>query len=60
MGSGKGGKPGAILNNGIDAINDALPTDEFQIRLQFNELETNADGVGDVVRGKFDLVITYR
>jgi hypothetical protein len=45
---------------GVEAINDALPTDEFQIRLQFNELETNGDGIADAVRGKFDLVITYR
>ena len=47
-------------SKGLEAINDALPTDEFQIRLQFNELETNGDGISDAVRGDFDLVITYR
>lgn len=44
---------------GVEAINDALPTDEFQIRLQFNELETDGNNTADAVRGDFDLVITY-
>lgn len=47
-------------SKGIDAINDELASDEFQIRLQFNELESNNDSVGDVVRGQFDLKITYQ
>lgn len=48
-----------LNSKGIEAINDALASDQFQVRLQFNELETNGDGVADVVRGDFTLVITY-
>jgi hypothetical protein len=45
---------------GIDAIQDALASDQFQVRLQFNELETNNDNISDTVRGKFNLEVTYR
>ena len=49
-----------LNSKGIEAINDALASDQFQIRLQFNELETDGNGVGDVLRGDYSLVITYQ
>lgn len=46
-------------SSGIDGIQDALASDLFQIRLQFKEKHTNNDGIADVFRGKFKIVVTY-
>lgn len=45
---------------GIAGVQAALASDDFQIRLQFNELETNNDGVADVFRGTYRIVVTYQ
>jgi len=45
---------------GVNAVEDALADDELQLRLQFNETETDNDGEADMVRATFQLVITYQ
>ncbi|HOL17433.1 MAG TPA: PKD domain-containing protein [Bacillota bacterium] len=44
---------------GITGIQDALSSDKFQIRLQFNNKETDNDSVTDVLRGQYRLFISY-
>ncbi len=44
---------------GISGLESALAGDNFQIRLQFNDRHTNNDGVADVFRGTFKIVVTY-
>jgi len=44
---------------GISGLESALASDDFQIRLQFNDRHTNNDGVADVFRGTFKIVVTY-
>lgn len=46
--------------SGINGLQDALASDTFQMRLQFNETETNNDGEADMVRATFQLVIMYQ
>jgi|GEM_PF-525449 hypothetical protein len=48
-----------ISQIGINGIKAALGSNKFQIRLQFNDRETNSDNEADVVRGNFKLVVTY-
>ncbi|MBS1249125.1 MAG: hypothetical protein MAG431_00698 [Chloroflexi bacterium] len=45
---------------GITGIENALASNQFQIRLQFKSKETDGDGVDDVLRAKFRLVVTYQ
>lgn len=45
---------------GIAGIEDALGSNKFQIRLQFNNKETNNDSNADVLRATFRLVVTYQ
>ncbi len=47
-------------SGGIDGLQAALAGDNFQIRLQFNEQETNNDGIADVFRGTYQIVVTYQ
>jgi len=44
---------------GIAGIQDALASDNFQIRLQFSDMHSNNDGIADVLRGEFKIVVTY-
>ncbi|MEJ2447955.1 MAG: NBR1-Ig-like domain-containing protein [Anaerolineales bacterium] len=44
---------------GISGLESALASDNFQIRLQFKDKHTNNDGVADVFRGTFKIVVTY-
>lgn len=46
-------------SGGISGLQAALAGDDFQIRLQFNEMETNNDGIADVFRGTYQIVVTY-
>ncbi|MFL7812501.1 MAG: NBR1-Ig-like domain-containing protein [Anaerolineales bacterium] len=48
-----------LNSGGISGLQAALASDDFQIRLQFNEKETNNDGIADVVRGTYRIVVTY-
>jgi hypothetical protein len=50
----------SFSSSGIAALESALGSDEFQIRLQFNDQETDNDGNTDMVRANFKLVITYQ
>ena len=50
----------SFSESGINGLQDALAGDIFQMRLQFNGEETNNDGEADMVRAKFQLVITYQ
>jgi hypothetical protein len=45
---------------GISGLETSLASDQFQIRLQFNDQHTNNDGVADVFRGTFKIVVTYQ
>lgn len=47
-------------SGGISALQGSLGSDKFQIRLQFNNQETNNDGEADVVRATYKLVVTYQ
>jgi len=44
---------------GISGLESALASNNFQIRLQFKDKHTNNDGIEDVFRGTFKLVVTY-
>ena len=47
-----------IMNSaGIQA---ALASDDFQIRLQFKDMHSDGDGVADVLRGSFKIIVTYQ
>jgi len=50
----------SVSTSGLAALESALGDDEFQIRLQFNNKETDNDGNTDMVRATFKLVITYQ
>ena len=45
---------------GITGIQNALASDAFQIRLQYSDIHTNGDGIADVIRGEFRIVVTYQ
>jgi len=45
---------------GIAGIQNALASDSFQIRLQFNDTHTNGDGFADAIRGNLKIVVTYQ
>ena len=47
-------------SNGINGIQDSLASNDFQIRLQFKDMHTDGDGVADVFRGTFKIVVTYQ
>ena len=47
-------------SGGISGLQSALAADQFQIRLQFKDIHTNNDGIADVFRGKFKIVVTYQ
>lgn len=49
----------ALNSIGLTGIKNALAGNQFQIRLQFNTRETDNDGVADVLRASFRLVVTY-
>lgn len=46
--------------SGISAVQDALGDNELQLRLQFNDKETDNDGTADMVRATFKLVVVYQ
>ena len=46
-------------SGGVSGLQSALAGDQFQIRLQFNDTHTNNDGIADVFRGTFKIVVTY-
>jgi hypothetical protein len=48
-----------LNTGGITGLQNALASNNFQIRLQFKEKHTNSDGIADVFRGEFKLAITY-
>ncbi len=50
----------ALNSTGIGALQDSLGGDQFQIRLQFNEHETDGDGVSDCLRPTLQLEVTYQ
>ena len=45
---------------GIAGIQNALASDDFQIRLQYKDMHTNGDGIADVIRGSLKIVVTYQ
>ncbi|MBN1178252.1 MAG: hypothetical protein JXD18_03515, partial [Anaerolineae bacterium] len=45
---------------GISALQSALPGNQFQMRLQFNDRETDNDGVADAFRSTLQLEVTYQ
>lgn len=45
---------------GLAGIEDALGSDKFKIRLQFNNKETNTNSNTDVLRATFKLMVTYQ
>lgn len=48
-----------LNSGGISGLQAALAGNQFQIRLQFKDIHTNNDGIADVFRGKFKIVVTY-
>ncbi len=53
--------PSAQLGNSsaVSGVQAALASDTFQIRIQFNENETDGDGVADVLRPTPRLIVQY-
>ncbi len=50
-----------IMNSaGVAGIQNALGSNDFQIRLQFKDTHTNGNGIADVFRGTFKIVVTYQ
>ncbi len=49
----------AMNTLGISGIQDALVSNKFQIRLQFKDMHSDVDGIADVFRGKFKIIVTY-
>ncbi|RLC73354.1 MAG: hypothetical protein DRJ03_25890 [Chloroflexi bacterium] len=49
-----------LNSTGVSGIQDALADDQFQIRLQFKDDETDGNGVADVARITFRLEVTYQ
>jgi hypothetical protein len=45
---------------GVAGIQNALGSNDFQIRLQFKDTHTNGNGIADVFRGTFKIVVTYQ
>jgi len=45
---------------GITGLQNALASDQFQIRLQFKNDHTNGDNNADAFRGKFKIIVTYQ
>ena len=49
-----------LLNSaGVTGIENALASNNFQIRLQFKEMHTNGNGVADAFRGSFKLAVVF-
>lgn len=49
-----------MSSSGIAGIQNALASDDFQIRLQYKDVHTNGDGIADVFRGSFKIIVTYQ
>ncbi len=47
-------------SDSISALQSSLADNQFQIRLQFNERETDGNGVSDCLRPTLQLEVTYR
>jgi hypothetical protein len=45
--------------SGISGIESALASNTFKIRLQFNDGHSDGDGIADVIRGTFKIVVRY-
>ena len=50
-----------LMNSAGNAgIQSALASDDFQIRLQFKDMHSDGDGVADVFRADFKIIVTYQ
>jgi len=47
-------------SDGIAGIQSALASNKFQIRLQFNDIHSNGDGIADAFRATFKIIVTYQ
>ncbi|HDD60926.1 MAG: hypothetical protein DRI65_04025 [Chloroflexota bacterium] len=49
-----------MSSSGIAGIQNALASDDFQIRLQYKDIHTNGDSIADVFRGSLKIIVTYQ
>jgi len=49
-----------LNSSGIAGFENSLGSNKFQIRIQFNDMHTNGDGIADVLRAEFKIIITYQ